>query len=181
MRNTLRFLLALAVSLALLLVFRTLALTIYIVEGEGLEPEFVAGDHVMVSRWSYGLRTGGAGSIFPYGRLLHRQVSRGDIVAYEDPTDSTARRVLLGRCQALPGDTVGHDGRMVLVPSLQSCADADYYWIAALGSNNPTDSRQLGFISEQRIIGRTFLVVYNHAADAPFWRGWRTDRLLIGK
>ena len=58
MRNLLKFLLALTVALMLMMAFRALVFTIYYVDGDGLEPEFVAGDHVMVNRWSYGLRTG---------------------------------------------------------------------------------------------------------------------------
>ena len=79
----------------------------------------------------------------------------------------------------LPGDTVYYDGRLVMVPSTKDCADADYYWIRALGEGNPTDSRQLGFISEQRIIGRAFLVVFNHDAEQSLWRGWKGNRLLL--
>jgi len=181
MRSTLKFLLVLALSLALMLVFRALAFTVYTVDGEGLQPEFEAGDRVMVNRWSYGLRTGGDEGLFSYGRLLRQPVRKGDIVAYEDPTDSTRSRVLLGRCRALPGDTVRYRGRLELVPSLKNCADADYYWMQALGEKNPTDSRELGFVSEQRIIGRAFLVVYNHDTSAPAWTGYLWNRTLLRK
>ena len=179
MLSTLRFMLALAVSLLLMLAFRALAFTIYIVDGEGLKPEFETGDHVMVNRWSYGLRTGSQRGLFHYGRILRRPVAKGDIVAYEDPTDPTRKRVLLGRCCALPGDTVDYNGITELVPSVANCAGADYYWIGALGQNNPTDSRQLGFISEHLIIGRAFVILYNHAPSAPIWSGFRGDRILI--
>ena len=95
MRNTLKFLLVLAVSLLLMMAFRALAFTVYKVEGSGLEPEFSAGDRVLVNRWSYGLRTGGGGP-FSYGRLCRQPVERGDLVAYEDPRDSTHTSVLFG-------------------------------------------------------------------------------------
>ena len=190
MRNLLKFLLSLAVALLLMMAFRTLAFTIYYVEGDGLEPEFVAGDHVMVNRWSYGLRTGshsvsdrqqGKKSLFGYGRLGRRPMNRGDIVAYEDPSDSTFNRVLFGRLHALPGDTVRYNGSIELVPSIANCADADYFWIQTLNEANPLDSRQLGFISEQRIIGRACLVVYSHPADSSIWSGYRNDRFLLLK
>jgi len=179
MRKTLKFLLTLTVSLIAMLAFRSLVATIYTVEGEGLAPIFLAGDRVMVNRWSYGLRTGSDNGLFSYGRLCRQQVEVGDFIAYEDPRDSSDQTILFGRCQALPGDTVYYDGRLVVVPSTKDCADADYYWIRALGEGNPTDSRQLGFISEQRIIGRAFLVVFNHDAEQPLWRGWKGNRLLL--
>ena len=181
MRNILKFLLVLAVSLLLMLVFRALVFTVYEVEGRGLEPEFLPGDRVLVNRWSYGLRTGGGKALFSYGRLCRQQVQLGDLVAYEDPRDSTHSSVLFGRCRALPGDTVRYQGRLEMMPSLANCADADYYWVQALGEQNPLDSRQLGPISEERIIGRAFLVVFSHTPGQAPWTGYRHQRLLLLK
>lgn len=189
MRNLLKFLLALAVALMLMMAFRALVFTIYYVDGDGLEPEFVAGDHVMVNRWSYGLRTGSrsvpgrqqGNGLFGYSRLWRQPMKRGDIVAYDDPSDSTHTRVLFGRLSALPGDTVHYHGYAEMVPGLANCADADYYWVQTLNENNPIDSRLLGFISEQYIIGRTVLVVYSHPEDSSVWTGYRNDRFLLLK
>ena len=181
MRSTLKFIVALAVSLLLMMAVRALVFTIYTVDGEGLEPEFLQGDHVMVNRWSYGLRTGGNGSLFHYGRLCRQPIERGDLIAYEDPREECNGAVLFGRCRAIPGDTVRYQGRTELVPSLKNCDDADYYWIQAIGQQNPTDSRQLGFISEQRIIGRAFLVVFSHDEQQPVWTGYRSRRFLLKK
>ena len=181
MRNVLKFLLALTLSLLLMLVFRALFFTIYTIDGEGLQPEFEPGDRVIVNRWSYGLRTGSGEGLFSYGRILRQPIRRGDIVAFEDPTDYTRTRILLGRCRALPNDTVRYNGRVELVPSVANCAGADYYWIQALSQNNPTDSRTLGFINEQFIIGRVFLVIYNHDPSSPFWSGYQGNRLLLRK
>ena len=190
MSNILKFILSLTVALLLMLAFRALAFTIYYVDGDGLMPEFVAGDHVMVNRWSYGLRIGGRftfgdqqgkNSLFGYGRLYRQPMCRGDIVAYEDPSDSTLTRMLFGRLHALPGDTIRHNGTIKIVPGLASCADNDYYWVQALSDDNPIDSRQLGLISEQRIIGRAFLIVYSHPADSSLWKGYRNDRFLLLK
>ena len=181
MRSTLKFLLALAVSLLLMMAVRALVFTIYTVDGEGLEPEFLQGDHVMVNRWSYGLRTGGNGRLFPYGRLCHQAIERGDLVAYEDPREGANGAVLFGRCRALPGDTVRYQGRTELVPSLKNCDDADYYWIQAIGQHNTIDSRELGFISEQLIIGRAFLIVFSHDEQQPLWTGYRSKRFLLKK
>ena len=179
MRNTLKFLLALVISLLAMMAFRALVMTIYTVEGNGLSPVFLAGDHVMVNRWSYGLRTGSADGLFSYGRLWRQDVEIGDYIAYEDPRDSTGQSVLFGRCSALPGDTVRHEGRLMVVPSLQDCADCDYYWVQALGKSNPIDSRTLGFISERHVIGRAFLIVFSHDPMTTILDGWRSDRLLL--
>ncbi len=176
MRNLLKFLLSLTIALVLMLVFRALVFTIYSIDGKGLEPEFKAGDRVLVNRWSYGLRMGGEG-LFEYGRICRQSISRGDIVAYEVPGDR--QRKLLGRVKALPGDTVRYMGGTELLPSIRNCDNADYYWIEAINETNPLDSRQLGFIKEQLIIGRVSMLIYSHNPEKPFWKGYRYNRFFV--
>ena len=163
MRTIAKFLLALVVALVLMLCFRALAFTIYVVEGTGLQPEYQPGDRVLVNRWSYGLRVGGDGGLFGYGRLGRRSVKRGDLVAFENPRNTG--EVLICRCKALPGDTVQHESLTLTVPSLKNCDDGDYYWLEAIGADNATDSRSLGFIPEKLIIGRATTVIYS----LPLW------------
>ena len=162
MRTIAKYLLALIVALVLMLCFRALAFTIYVVEGTGLQPAFQPGDRVLVNRWSYGLRVGGDGGLFGYGRLGRRPVRRGDLVAFENPKNTG--EVLICRCKALPGDTVLHESLTLTVPSLKNCDDGDYYWLEAIGPDNATDSRSLGFIPEKRIIGRATTVIYSLSA-----------------
>ena len=180
MRILLKSLFALLVAGVLTVAFRFLVISIYLVDGNGLEPEFQEGDRVLVNRWSYGLRTGGSG-LFPYGRLCRQAVSRGDIVAYENPLSGRHGEVLFGSVCALPGDTVHYRGQMLLLPSMDRCADADCYWIQALNNQNPTDSRQLGFVSEQCIIGRVFCVAYSLDPDQPLFSSLRRHRLFVKK
>ena len=171
MRSTFKFLLALATALVVMLAFRALVMTVCTVDGRGLEPVFLAGDHVVVNRWSYGLRIGEKGSLFDYGRICRQEVEKGDFIAFED----SLGKVLICRCAALPGDTIA--GK--IVPGIVNCADQNYYWVESLGKNNATDSRQLGFISEERIIGRACLILYNHDPEAAFWKGYMKDRVLL--
>ena len=177
MRNTLRFLLSLAVALVLMVAARSLVATVYTVDTTGMEPWFEQGDRILVNRWSYGLRTGVDEQLFSYGRLLRQPVKKGDLIAFEDPNDRN--RVQMACCQALPGDTIRHGGRTEIVPGLKECAEADYYFMLPLTKDQDADS---GFyLSERYIIGRAVLVVYNHAPEAPFWKGFRNDRLLLEK
>ena len=180
MRNKkiLKFMLALGVAFVLMVAFRALAFTIYTVEGQGLSPLFCEGDRVLVNRWSYGLRVGGEKSLFDYGRICRQQVEKGDIVVFEDPTDNKREKILICRCVGLPGDTIAHDGRMMVVPGLKDCADADYYWMEAISQANPIDSRQLGFISEKLIIGRATHIIFSHDPAQPLLKGWRSDRIF---
>ncbi len=179
MRNTLKFLLALGVAFVVMLAFRGLVMTICTIDGDGLAPHFIAGDRVVVNRWSYGLRTGKNGGLFDYGRICRQDVSKGDCIAFED----SLGRVLICRCSALPGDTikVKRGQTPIVVPGLVTCADQDYYWVEPIGNNNRLSSHQLGFIPEERIIGRACLVLYSHDVSTSFWRGYRKDRFLLPK
>ena len=99
MRGSFKFLLALAMAFVAMLAFRALVMTVCTVDGKGLEPVFQAGDHVVVNRWSYGLRTGEKGSLFDYGRICRQEINKGDFIAFED----SLGKMLICRCTALPG------------------------------------------------------------------------------
>ena len=184
-----KFIGAIAVALVVMLAFRSLVMTVCTVDGKGLEPVFQAGDRVGVNRWSYGLRTGAKGSLFDYGRICRQEVKKGDFIAFED----SLGEVLICRCAGVPGDTIFDHGDRhhdlcdasitvsvpMIVPGVVNCADQNYYWVESLGKNNTTDSRQLGFIPEECIIGRACLILYNHNPEAPFWKGYMKDRILL--
>ena len=173
MKGTVKFIGAIVVALVVMLAFRGLAMTVCTIDGDGLAPQFLAGDRVVVNRWSYGLRTGKKGSLFDYGRICRQDVKKGDVIAFED----SVGRVLVCRCTALPGESIGQ----MIVPGVVNCADQDYYWVEAISRNNGLSSRQLGFIPEDRIIGRVCLVLYSHDTAAPFWKGYRGNRMLLLK
>ena len=171
MKKTLRFLLAFLIAFAIMMVVRMIGVTLYTISGTGSEPVFQAGDRVMVNRWSYGLRVGGKDCFFGYGRIARQSVEKGDLVAFENPKNND--QILIYRCKGLPGDTIVHEGNTFVVPSLRDCADADYYWLETL------DSHQLGFIAEEYLIGRAFMVVYSRDPLEPLWKGWRSNRILL--
>lgn len=160
-----------------MLAFRALAFTICTVDGDGLSPLLVKGDRVLVNRWSYGLRVGSKGWLMGYHRIGRRQVERGDIVAFENPNNTS--EVVICRCKGIPGDTISNEGREVLVPGRATCSEADHYWMEAIGPGNSIDSRELGFIHEELVIGRVTAVVYSHDPAKPFWTGWRRDRTMM--
>jgi len=178
-RSLVRFLLAFSVAFVLMLLFRAIGVTMCTVEGNGLEPTFFAGDRVLVNRWSYGLRVGGTGKLFSYGRIGRQEVERGDLVVFENPSDSINRQLLICRCKALPGDTINTPNGLVVVPSLKDCADRDYYWMESVSKENLLDSHVLGFIPEEFIIGRACMVVYSRNTEEPAYKGWRYYRMFL--
>ena len=162
-----------------MLAFRALVMTVCTIGGNGLSPQFLEGDRVVINRWSYGLRTGKKGGLFDYGRICQQKVEKGDFIAFED----LYGRIYICQCAALPGDTVYLDNDKVpcVVPGVQTCDDQDYYWVKSINNDNPIDSRMLGFIPEERIIGRACLILFSHDPETSFWRGYRSERLLLPK
>lgn len=159
MSNWLKFAIAMALALGLMLLFRTLAFSVHSISGDGLKPLFKDGDQLLVNRLSYGLRIEG-NRLLPYSRLLRHPVKKGDIVAFKTP-HGFPTGICIARCKAVPGDTILTNKGPLVIPGIKTCAEADYYWLEAINDINPVDSRHLGFIAEQHIIGQVVSVLYN--------------------
>lgn len=119
MRSVLRFAAVLCMAIAVMLLFRAVAFTIYTVPQPGISPWLKGGDRVVVNRWSYGLRTGGT-PLFSYARWIGRPVGKGQLLAFNHPLDTARainrRPVGAAFCAAQPGDTVMLKGMPVVVP-----------------------------------------------------------------
>lgn len=176
MPNWLKFVIVFASAFVLMLAFRALAFSVYTIEGKGLQPVYIHGDRLLVNKWSYGLRVDGGG-VLPYSRMLRKPVKKGDIVVFDIPND-TIQGEFIARCKAVPGDSIKLQNRIVVVPGLKDCADADYYWLESLHPKNPADSRHLGFISERNIIGRVVTILYSHDDSKNFLEGYRQERMF---
>ena len=176
MPNWLKFVIVFASAFVLMLAFRALAFSVYTVEGKGLQPVYIHGDRLLVNKWSYGLRVDGGG-VLPYSRMLRKPIKKGDIVVFDIPND-TIQGEFIARCKAVPGDSIKLQNRIVVVPGLKDCADADYYWLESLHPKNPADSRHLGFISERNIIGRVVTILYSHDDSKNFLEGYRQERMF---
>ena len=157
MAKWLKNVIVLASAFALMLGFRALVFSLHSVTGNGLAPLYKHGDCLLVNRCSYGLRIEGNG-LLPYSRLLRQPVKRGDIVAF---TVSSVAGICIARCKAVPGDTINTLKGKLVVPGLNTCAKADYYWLESINPSNPADSRHIGFIPESHIIGEVISVLYN--------------------
>lgn len=179
LNNSIRWIAAFVAAVLFMFLFRATVLTLCVVEGPALAPVLLPGDRVVVNRWSYGLRTGGGDGLFGYGRVLRQPVERGDIVAFDSSSDSIPG-VFFCRCMGVPGDTVRMGDDLLVVPGIQAtCADADYYWMESLAGSVQSGGRTFGFVSERQIIGRVWLVVYNHDDGSPFYKGYDTSRVLL--
>lgn len=119
MRNAIKFILAIVVAAAVMMLFRSMAFTIYTVPETGIKPWLVEGDRVLVNRWSYGLRMGSYNT-FAYSRWFRKPVGKGELVAFNYPLDTlrpvASRNVHAAFCMAGPGDTVIINRRPIIPP-----------------------------------------------------------------
>ncbi len=161
MRNAVKFLISLGAAFFVLLLVRALALTVYIIPDRTLEPTLLQGDRVIVNRWSYGLRTGG-NSLFRYARIMKSPVRKGDFIAFYLPTDTpgsaSSRKVLIGKVNALPGDTISVYGKSFALP--KDCQACSWPYQAPYAIGSAKDDCLL-LVPGKDIIGRACLVIYN--------------------
>lgn len=154
---------AVAISAALLV--RAYVLQQFAVEGDSMKSTLHTGDRVLVNKLSY---------------RLH-DPRRGDIVVLKT-LESADERDLIKRVVALPGETVEYrdcvllvDGVVVVEPYLDplivnapNCGPAQTPLVVpedavfVMGDNRPgsKDSRVLGAISYDDLIGRAFVVIW---------------------
>lgn len=177
MRQFLRFLLAFIVAAIGLMAFRCLVFSVYTVKGDMLEPMFKKGDRILVNRWSYGLRTGFDEGIFGYSRICYSPVRKGDIVAFDYPTDSLDG-IFVSRCTAIPGDTIENGNDLLVIPGKATCNPENMYWLESVNKAGYADSKTFGPIAESHIIGKVLMVVYNHDDSLSLWEGWDNLRFF---
>jgi signal peptidase I len=153
------------VVVALLVAFlvRTFVLAHFVVDGSSMYPTLESGDRVFVNKMSYRLHD-------PH---------RGDVVVLHQITGASERD-LIKRVIALPGEeiqmrscTVLIDGRVLNEPYLDpstatSCGGdiapevvpEDHVFVMGDNRGGSQDSRQLGPIDEDDLIGRAFVVFW---------------------
>jgi signal peptidase I len=99
------FLVFLIKLVVIVVLFRTLLFTSFMIPSESMMPRLLVGDYLFAAKWPYGY----SGASLPIdwnrgpGRLFGSLPDRGDIVIFKHPID---RSDYVKRVIALPGDTV---------------------------------------------------------------------------
>jgi signal peptidase I len=155
-----------AVALLVAFVVRTFVIAHFVVEGESMFSTLDSGDRVFVNKLSY---------------RLH-DPNRGDVVVLHQIT-GTSERDLIKRVVGLPGETVEVrncavliDGRVLNEPYLdpevvtptdcggdfvsESPVPADHVFVMGDNRGGSQDSRVIGPISEDDLVGRAFVVFW---------------------
>jgi len=140
-----------------------LATVRFYIEGPSMQPNFYAGQFLIVSRASY----------------LLGNPQRGDIVVFDPPGDDGTPDdpLLIKRLIGLPGEEISFHDDQVLINGtpldepyikeacrVSSCSDgrsyhlgADEYFFMGDNRNNSRDSRVFGPITKNRIIGEAII------------------------
>ena len=174
LNSSLRWFIAFLTGALGMLLFRATVATLCVVEGDALAPLLIAGDRVVVNRWSYGLRTGGKNSIFDYGRIGRQPVGKVDIVAIEWKEGNGG--IVLCRCVALPGDTITVRQQQLIVPGkVATCADEDYYLMETMG-RRASGEESRAIIADSHILGKAVGILFSHDDSKAPMKGFRKER-----
>jgi len=152
------------IALAIVLPIRYFLFQPFIVKGESMSPNFESGDYLIVDEISY----------------RFAEPSRGDVVVFKYPKDTTQR--FIKRVIGLPGETVvvkngevsvtKSNGESVILdegylPSdLKTYGDTnttlkdDEYFVLGDNRTYSYDSRSWGIVPKENIIGKAFLRLY---------------------
>ena len=150
----------LIVAILFFLMIHFFVVTLFIVDGLSMEPNFHTGEYIIVNRWQY----------------LFGHPERGDVVVLKFPGDPDHKKYIK-RIIGLPGDNVIIQNGEVFINGQQldelylasdvktlpnvnrTLKDEDYF---LLGDNRPnsSDSRVWGIAAKRYLIGRAWLIVY---------------------
>ena len=161
-RNALEWAVVLVGAVLVALVLRASLFQAFWIPSESMETTLLTNDRVLVNKISY---------------RLH-EIHRGDIVVFERPDQDPGEiRDLIKRVIALPGETVEATGGSVYIngqrldePYLDPGVSTDDFpptvvpadEVFVMGDNraNSQDSRYFGTVSEERVVGRAFVLFW---------------------
>ena len=105
-----KWIFAFAGAIAVVLLLRGFAFTSCLIPSTGMENSLFQGEHILVNKWSYGLRVP-LMSLFSYHRWCERSVRQQDVVVFNNPAaigqpTIDRREIYISRCIGTPGDTL---------------------------------------------------------------------------
>lgn len=136
------------ITLLIILCVRTFLIEPYTISSPQMETLLLKGDRILINKTAYGVRLPMTiltipftfDNIFgfksystlieaPYKRILEKEVSRNDIVLFNNPLESEKpldkRGLIVSRCIALPGDTILVENGLFQIKNRQYIASPD--------------------------------------------------------
>lgn len=154
-----------AVMFLLAFVIRAYIVQTFVVEGQSMQPNFHDGEYLLIDKVSY----------------RFNQPQRGDVVVFISPEDQKLH--FIKRVIGLPGEAVEITQNRIFINNNQIQEDylrrgeqtligdnfindfktvipQDHYFVLGDNRQNSKDSRLIGLIPKQSIVGRAFVVIY---------------------
>ena len=120
MRNLGKHLAFVVATVALfILAMRVFFVATCVVPSRGMSPTLMQGEQLTYNRWSYGFRTP-LSMWFGYHRIGEKAVAANDVCVFNNPADYRYKgfgfnSACIGRCLAVPGDTIWTDKDFCIV------------------------------------------------------------------
>lgn len=192
---------ALIVAAVLALIIRTFVVQAFKIPSGSMEDTLLIGDHLLVSKFIYGLQV-------PFSDepvLSMRDPERGDIIVFEFPEDKDKsyfqRRDFIKRVVGLPGDkieirsknvyvngdrymtpeAVYKDGTMTVGPRDNMAlitVPQNKYFVMGDNRDRSYDSRFWGFVDRSVIKGRAFIKYWSWDSEKFMPRWSRIGRMI---
>jgi signal peptidase I len=193
---------AIVIAIALALVIRTLVVQAFTIPSGSMMDTLLVGDYILVNKFLYGPEVP-----FTDWRLPGlRSPRRGDIIVFRYPQDE--KRDFIKRIIGAPGDEIqirGHDvyvngqrleedsyvkhtGVAPVHAGAVACAYAfgcerttiplDSYFVMGDNRDNSQDSRYWGYVRQEKIKGKAFLIYWSWDGDRHWLRWWRLGKYI---
>lgn len=170
-RSAIEWIVVFVGAILVAILIKTYVVQAFFIPSASMNPTLLEGDRVLVNKLSYHLH----------------DVNRSDIIVFEKPPDAVGDDVtkdLIKRVIGLPGDNLYFEGGKVYVNGKQleepylspgvattqgtiACTQekpckvpANYVWVMGDNRGNSKDSRYIGPIPEDHIVGRAFVRVW---------------------
>ncbi|MFH0784636.1 MAG: signal peptidase I [Pseudomonadota bacterium] len=178
---------AICIAVLLALFIRTFVVQAFKIPSGSMLPTLLIGDHLLVNKFIYGLRIPFSGKIL----IPYKNPKRGDVVVFRYPKDRSIDYIK--RVIGTPGDTIEIRTKKLFVngkqvsdphahmssPAVLNAASSprDNFGpvlvpegrIFVMGDNrdNSYDSRFWGFVNQQDILGRAFILYWSWDIEKP--------------
>jgi signal peptidase I len=192
---------AIVIAIALALVIRTLVVQAFTIPSGSMMDTLLVGDYILVNKFLYGPEVPFTDWRLPGLRSPHR----GDIIVFRYPQDE--KRDFIKRIIGTPGDEIqirGHDvyvngqrleesyikhtGVAPVHAGAVACAYAfgcertvippDSYFVMGDNRDNSQDSRYWGYVRQEKIKGKAFLIYWSWDGDRHWLRWWRLGKYV---
>ena len=201
-KSTLReYIEAFAIAILLALFIRTFIIQAFKIPSGSMLPTLQIGDHLLVSKFIYGIKLPFSGKIL----VPLKSPKHGDVVVFKYPEDKSIDYIK--RVIGIPGDTIAIKNKKVFINDKPIDDPHAFYMtrsilrsnesprdnlrpitippgkVFVMGDNrdNSHDSRFWGFVDEQDILGKAFIIYWSWDIKKPLFSLERFSSVRWGR